>query len=226
VTLGIGVICEEGACLLVDSSRRIYKADGTTEDAIVDDKMMCAEAATDLDVRLVAVHSGGSPITRRPKSLPDNLGNVFTAAEDVWKSLTNVRWANCVPLLERSSTHEALVCGGVAGEPVQLIRFGTDLNVPCVARQGELYCIGALGSGILHPAPTPMNMAEALTACLFQATKMMRAAEAAHLQSGQSACVAWPLHVALVGTERIDYHTYGDGAYSRALALAMSPSRW
>ncbi len=212
MTLALGVSCPEGAVVCVDSARGVHYADGSTTTRIVDDKMLFVEPASNRDVRLVAVHAGPSPETRKAKRLPDDLGDVFTAAETVWKSLTNVRWANYVPLSERSSMHEALVCGGVAGEPVQLLRFGTDLNVPCVARQGELYCIGSLGSGILHPAPTPL--------------KMMRAALAAHLQSGQSACVAWPLHVALVGTERIDTRIYGDGAYSRALSLAMSPNRW
>jgi len=115
VTLGVGLVTEEGACLLVDSSRRIYKADGTTEDAIVDDKMMFAEAPDGSGCSVVAVHSGGSPITRRPKSLPDDGGDFDVAASNVWGALTNVKWADYVPLSERSSMHEVLGCGGAPG---------------------------------------------------------------------------------------------------------------
>jgi len=39
VTLGVGVATEEGACLIVDSGRAVYRKDGTIQDVIVDDKL-------------------------------------------------------------------------------------------------------------------------------------------------------------------------------------------
>jgi hypothetical protein len=196
-------VVEEGACLLIDSSRRIYKSDGGAEDTIVSDKLLLVDPANDSDVRLAAAHSGPSPVVRRPRPLPDDGGDFFTAAENVWATLSRVRWANYVPMAERTFEHEALVCGSRCGDAVKLIRMGTDAP-PRIADEGSVFGIG-LASGIWKPRMQPHTIADATTAVLELFTERMRHAE----RLGVS-WVSWPAHMAIVTPERIDTYEFGE----------------
>lgn len=208
MTLGTGVVVAEGAVLVVDSSRTVYREDGSIEEEVVPDKLLLVEPQTDHDLRLAVCHSGPSPVARKPKALPDDGGDFFTASENIWKTLTHVRWADFVAAEHRSSVHEVIIAGGKRGEPTRLLRLGTDVP-PREADGRYIFGIG-YASGLWEPRRRPATLVEAIASSLEVFTAQMRERISQAARLGVPAGVAWPANVAWISPEKIDTFTLAE----------------
>jgi len=192
MTLGTGVVVRDGACLVVDSSRLVYKPDGTMDNTIVDDKMLFNESD---ELQMVAVHSGPSPVVRLPKALPDHHGDFRLACSGVWVALAeSIKWAPFVTAERRTDSHSVLIAGGRIGEAVRLVHRATGVP-PHSAASGVVVSTGLL-SETWRPQRQPETMVEAIAAAMERFTTLMR--------RGMHAGLAWPAHVAWISPDTIE----------------------